>query len=74
MQDLRKAGGLEVSDWITLHLVGLDELAPLFDLIAREVLARSVVTVPPHGAGDGTVVEFDNGGSVLVATIWVIKA
>jgi isoleucyl-tRNA synthetase len=74
VQDLRKAGGLEVSDWITLHLVGLDELAPLFDLIAREVLARSVVTVPPHGAGAGTVVEFDNGGSVLVATIWVIKA
>ncbi len=74
VQDLRKASGLEVSDWITLHLVGLDELAPLFDLIGREVLARSVFTVPPQGADDGAAVEFDNGGSVLVATIWVIKA
>ena len=31
VQDLRKATGLEVSDWIHLHLVGLDDLAPLFD-------------------------------------------
>ena len=74
VQDLRKASGLEVSDWITLHLVGLDDLSPFFDLIAREVLARSVSTSPPQGAGDGTVVEFDDGESVRVVTIWVIKA
>ena len=47
VQELRKAAGLEVSDWIHLHLVGLDDLAPLFETIAREVLARSVVTAPP---------------------------
>ena len=31
MQDMRKAAGLEVSDWIHLHLVGLDDLGALFD-------------------------------------------
>jgi len=36
VQDLRKAIGLEVSDWIHLRLVGLDDLAPLFEPIGRE--------------------------------------
>ncbi|HWE70191.1 MAG TPA: DUF5915 domain-containing protein, partial [Acidimicrobiales bacterium] len=75
VQDLRKASGLEVSDWIHLHLVGLDDLAPLFDLIGREVLARTVVPVPPdEGAGAGTLVEFDDGGKPQRATIWIRKA
>ena len=75
VQDLRKASGLEVSDWIHLHLVGLDDLAPLFDLIAREVLARSVVTAPPDGdSGAGTPFEFDDGGTSQQATIWIRKA
>ena len=43
VQEMRKAAGLEVSDWIHLHLVGLDDLEPLFEGIAREVLARSVL-------------------------------
>ena len=45
VQEMRKEAGLEVSDWIHLHLVGLDDLEPLFDAVGREVLARSVV---PH--------------------------
>ncbi|MGO8872677.1 MAG: isoleucine--tRNA ligase [Acidimicrobiales bacterium] len=74
VQDLRKAGGLEVSDWIHLHVVGLDALEPLFEAVAREVLARSVVTSPLAGGGDGTLLELDDGASVREARIWVVKA
>ncbi|HEV3367072.1 MAG TPA: isoleucine--tRNA ligase [Acidimicrobiales bacterium] len=74
VQDLRKATGLEVSDWIHLHLVGLDDLRPLFDTVAREVLARSIVTTPPHEAGAGTTLELEDGESVRAVTIWVVKA
>ncbi len=74
VQDLRKATGLEVSDWIHLHLVGLDDLAPLFDLIGREVLARSVTTAPPEDAGSGTTFELDDGGSARGVTLRVVKA
>ena len=74
VQELRKSIGLEVSDWIHLHLVGVDDLEPLFDLIAREVLARSVSTVPPEGAGEGIEVELDDGESVHRVRIWVIRA
>ncbi len=74
VQEQRKAVGLEVSDWIHLHLVGLDDLEPLFGLISGEVLARSIVTDPPEGAGPGTTIELDDGSSVRKATIWVLKA
>jgi hypothetical protein len=76
VQDLRKASGLEVSDWIHLHLAGLDDLAPRFDMIGREVLARTVVAAPPaeNGAGAGTPFEFDDGGTPRQATIWILKA
>ena len=74
VQDLRKATGLEVSDWIHLRLAGLDDVAPLFDLIGREVLARSITTEPPDGADGGTTLEFDDGGTVRVAEAWVAKA
>ena len=74
VQELRKTIGLEVSDWIHLHLVGVDDLEPLFGLIAREVLARSVSTAPPEGAGEGTEVELDDGESARRVRIWVIKA
>jgi len=73
-QDLRKATGLEVSDWIHLYLVGLDHLAPLFDLIGREVLARSIRTTPPEGADEGTLLRLHDIDSVRAATIWVVKA
>ncbi len=74
VQDLRKASGLEVSDWIDLHLVGLDDLEPLFDLVAREVLARSVSTTPPSDAAEGTPVEVDDGGTPRDARIWLGRA
>jgi len=74
IQDLRKSSGLEVSDWIHLHLVGLDDLAPVFDAIAREVLARSVSTEPPDGGGPGTTLEIDDGETARPVTAWVVKA
>jgi isoleucyl-tRNA synthetase len=74
VQDLRKAIGLEVSDWIHLRLVGLDDLAPLFEPIGREVLARSVVTTPPEDGGEGTLLELDDGETVRATRIWVVKA
>ncbi len=74
VQDLRKASGLEVSDWIHLYLVGLDDLAPMFETIAREVLARNVSTSPPEAAGPPTALELDAGDAVREATAWVVKA
>ena len=65
VQDLRKASGLEVSDWIHLHLVGLDDLEPLFDAIAREVLARSVSTVASRRRRSrAPTLELDDGETV----------
>ena len=52
VQDLRKASGLEVSDRIRLHVVGLDAIAEFFDFIGREVLAVEVVSGPGRGRGD----------------------
>jgi isoleucyl-tRNA synthetase len=74
VQDLRKASGLEVSDWIHLHLVGLDDLAPMFETIAREVLARNVSRSAPDAAGPGTTLQLDAGDHVREATAWVVKA
>jgi isoleucyl-tRNA synthetase len=77
VQDLRKASGLEVSDWIHLRLVGLDFLGPHLELVGREVLAHSVETTAPAAAesGEGTTVELeDEDGSPLAAQAWVIKA
>jgi hypothetical protein len=54
--------------------VGLPDLEPVADTIAREVLARDVTHAPPDGAGPGTAVQIDAGDSVREATIWVIKA
>ena len=73
VQDLRKAVGLDVADRIDLHLVGVDELAPHFDAIAREVLALSVSTEAPVDAGEGTVLELDDEDG-RTARAWVIKA
>ena len=75
VQDLRKATGLEVSDWIHLHLAGLDDLEPFFESIGREVLARTVSFGPPAGGGEGTVVELDDGERrAHRPRIWVVKA
>ena len=74
VQDLRKESGLEVSDTIRLHVVGLDGLTPHFDGIAREVLAVEVSTAAPAGDGPGTQLELDDGETVHTVTIWVIRA
>jgi isoleucyl-tRNA synthetase len=69
VQDLRKATGLDVADWIGLHLEGVDELGPLTDLIAREVLARTVVLgAAPAEAATAAVdldVEVDGDGPAV---------
>ena len=74
VQDLRKASGLDVSDWIHLHLVGLDDLSPMAETIGREVLARTVSFSAPEGAGPGTALAIDAGDTVREATVWVSKA
>jgi isoleucyl-tRNA synthetase len=77
VQDLRKAAGLEVSDWIRVSLVGVDDLQPLFDDIGREVLARDVTTSPVIDGRPGTVLELDTG-DVTDATrqveVWIEKS
>ena len=74
VQDLRKATGLEVSDWIHLYLVGLDDLEPLFEMIGRVVLARTVVPSVHEGGGPGTPFDLDDGDTARQATAWVVKA
>ena len=74
VQDLRKESGLEVSDTIVLYVTGLDDLAPLFDGIAREVLAVRVVMTPSDGAGPGTAITLDDGETSRQATIWIEKS
>jgi len=69
VQDLRKASGLEVTDRVRLHLVGVDELAPSFGVIAREVLATEVLDRP--GKGPGTPLDLD--GQAVDARAWVEK-
>jgi len=74
VQDLRKASGLEVSDWIHLYLEGLDDLEPFFADIGREVLARTVSIGPRPEADEGTVIELDVGEGVRTATLWIGRA
>jgi isoleucyl-tRNA synthetase len=68
VQDLRKASGLEVSDRITLHLVGADALVPWFDTIGAEVLAVEVLDRP--GTGEGTPLDLDGADG---ARAWVVR-
>ncbi|HEX7444689.1 MAG TPA: DUF5915 domain-containing protein, partial [Acidimicrobiales bacterium] len=74
VQELRKSSGLAVSDWIHLHLDGLDDLESFGDVIGREVLARTVTFGPSPDGGTGTVIELDDGDAVRTATIWVARA
>jgi isoleucyl-tRNA synthetase len=67
LQDLRKASGLEVSDRISVRLIGAEEVAEHFDLIASEVLAPSILT--EAGTGDPTIVDLD--GQAVEA--WIEK-
>ena len=76
VQDLRKSSGLDVADHIRLSLTGLDDLAPLFDAIGREVLAVEITAGPPpsdgagDGPGDGTALDLDDRPG---ATAWIQK-
>ena len=72
VQDLRKNSGLDVSDRIVLHLVGLDSVAGHFDFIAREVLAVAIVAGP--GEGEGTLLDLETDGGVIAARAWIRKA
>lgn len=71
VQDLRKNSGLEVSDRIRLHAVGLDALLSQFDSIGHEVLAVEIVVGP--GAGDGTPLELDDELISAPALVWLEK-
>ena len=72
VQDLRKTSGLEVSDRIRLHLVGLDALAAHFDFIGREVLAVEILEGP--GEGDGTPLDLGEDGLVAgPPLVWLEK-
>ena len=69
VQDLRKASGLEVSDRIRLHVVGLDVIAEFFDFIAREVLAVEIVSGP--GEGEGTLLDLDDELLTEPVRVWL---
>ena len=69
VQDLRKASGLEVSDRIRVHVVGLDVIAEFFDFIAREVLAVSMESGP--GEGEGTLLELDDELLTEPVRVWM---
>ena len=71
VQDLRKTSGLEVSDRIRLHLVGLDSIAEYFDVIAREVLATEILAEP--GEGEGTLLELEDLEGTVEARVWLEK-
>jgi isoleucyl-tRNA synthetase len=74
VQDLRKAAGLDVSDWIRVSLVGVDDLGPLFDDIGREVLARDVTTSPFGDGRPGTVLELETGDATRQVEVWIEKS
>jgi isoleucyl-tRNA synthetase len=67
VQDLRKASGLAVSDRIRLDLAGLDDLAPMFPLIGREVLATQVAAGAAEGAGSALDLEGYPGARAVIS-------
>jgi isoleucyl-tRNA synthetase len=72
VQDLRKTSGLDVSDRIRLHVLGLDVIAEHFDFIAREVLAIEIVEGP--GEGEPTLLELDDDLLEAPVKVWLRKA
>jgi len=72
VQDLRKTSGLDVSDRIHLHVVGLDAISAYFDYIAQEVLAVDITVGP--GAGEGTVLELEGEDVGPEVRVWLTKA
>jgi isoleucyl-tRNA synthetase len=72
VQDLRKTSGLDVSDRIRLHVVGLHVISEHFDFIAREVLAVEIVAGP--GEGEGVVLDLDDELLEEPVRIWLRRA
>jgi len=72
VQDLRKTSGLDVSDRIRLHVVGLDAIAEHFDFIAREVLATEIVS--GDGTGEGTLLELEDDLLTRPVRVWLQKS
>ena len=68
VQDLRKNSGFDVSDRISLQVVGIDDLVDGFATLASEVLAAQLLT--EAGVGEGTALELDDGRS---ARVWVTR-
>jgi len=69
VQDLRKQTGLDVSDRITLRVVGIDDLADGFTTLASEVLATEVLV--GEGEGEGFALELDDERD---ARVWLTKS
>ena len=69
VQEMRRAANFDVSDRITLFVVGVDDLADFFGTIAAEVLATEILS--ESGPGEGTALEFDDA---RVAHAWVRRA
>ena len=76
VQDLRKTSGLDVSDRIRLHVVGLDVIAEHFDFIAREVLATEIVSGAGEGdeMGEGTLLELEDELLTQPVRVWLQKS
>jgi isoleucyl-tRNA synthetase len=72
VQDLRKTSGLDVSDRIRLHVVGLDLIEEHFDFIAREVLAVEMIREP--GAEEGTILDLNEELLEQPVRVWLQKA
>jgi len=72
VQDLRKTSGLDVSDRIRLHVMGLDAIAEHFGFIAREVLATEIVS--GEGEGDGTLLELEDELLTQPVRVWLQKS
>jgi len=68
LQEIRRSIGLEVSDRITVHIAGLDELRSAAEEIVAEVLAVEVDFC--EGEGPSFPLEVDSGVS---ARAWVEK-
>ncbi|MGP0032311.1 MAG: isoleucine--tRNA ligase [Acidimicrobiales bacterium] len=73
LQDLRKSSGLDVSDRIHLHAVGLEAISGYYDYIAREVLAIDGL-IPGPGAGEGTALDLDGAGIGPDVQVWLTRA
>jgi isoleucyl-tRNA synthetase len=59
VQELRKSNNFELSDRISLHLLGLDDLSQDdLDLLSHEVLATTITV--GAGSGDGQLIELDD--------------